>query len=115
MKMEHVAARALERVTRAADVLWEAVSPGDELGGPREDLEPFTDEKLREAVKLLNSAEDVLGAAIGPPDVSEGMKRVREASDTIELTQGLVPQMPRDVVIARADALRLLDGVTGRS
>lgn len=113
--MEKVTNPILERVTRAADILWEAVSPGDELRGPREDLDPFVDEKLREAVKLLQRAEEFLGAAIGLINEVEGMKLVGEASDAIELTRGLAARMPREVGVARADALRLLDALTGRS
>ena len=62
----------------------------------------------------LNRAEDSLAPGIGQPDLAEGIRDVRAASDAIESTRSLVPSMPHDVVVARADALRLLDVLTGR-
>jgi hypothetical protein len=70
------------------------------------------DAALRGIVKLLNQAEPKLTPGIGKPRTEQGMKFVEEASNELER---LAPsQLPRDVAVARADALRQLDKLTGR-
>ncbi len=109
--MEHPAA---EVAKRAADEL-NAVLSG-EPSGLRQDLDQFAADALRQAIALLDQAQASLrNGSIGDSSaVAEALESIREASDAIESTRGLVRWMPNDVVYARADALRLLDHATGR-
>jgi hypothetical protein len=106
---------ATEIVQRAAEELRGAVFRDDRQDGARSDLDEFPAEAFDRALTLLKEAEDCLDATLeDQSSVGEAMKRVREASDAIESTRGFVRWMPQEVVYARADALRLLDRLTGR-
>jgi hypothetical protein len=97
---------------RAAEELRAVLAPGE---GMREELDAYSADALDRALELLISAQDRL--TNGERDlmvIAEAIGEIREASDAIESTRGLVRWMPHEVVLARADALRILDGVTGR-
>lgn len=107
---------AVTRVRQAADELQTALFLGDGVNVRRQDLDGFAADALDRARRLLAEAENCFveapqGSSSG---VAEAMRWVREASDAIESTRGLVRWMPQEVVYARADALRILDGLTGR-
>ena len=98
---------------RAADELRAVLVVSEE--GARHELDQYSADALEHALALLLSARDRL--TNGERDlgvVAAAIDEIREASDAIESTRGLVRWMPHEVVLARADALRILDRVTGR-
>jgi hypothetical protein len=110
---------AVEIVRNAAETLDAALGDGGRASS-EQSLDAFPAAAFDSARTLLHEAQRYLDARTeaGAPStavaVAEAMKRVREASNEIESTRGFVRWMPRDLVIARADALRLLDRLTGR-
>lgn len=107
---------AVDSVRRAAEELHTVLFPAEGRRSQRQDLDEFAAQALDQAIQRLGEAEHFLrtGPQGSGAAVAEAMRRVREASDAIESTRGLVRWMPPDVVHARADALRLLDRLTGR-
>jgi hypothetical protein len=105
-----------DRATAAADELHRALYPTDEVRPPRDDVHEFISESWPDVLRLLRQAEDELDTGVGggEPRVSEGVLLVREASDLLELSGGMVTVAPPEVGRAYADALRQLDRMTGR-
>lgn len=99
-------------MTRAAEILFAAISPGDEMRGSRSDLPPVADERLRSALRLVNEAEDLLSPGFGQPDERGGEAKLIEASRELEALR--IFELPHDVVLAVAKTLRLIDPLTGR-
>jgi hypothetical protein len=96
-----------KRAATAADILHALVHPGDEVGGPREDLHADDVEALQQVVRVLGDVEDELSPGMGVPN-PDGLRLLREARDVL----GRVPswRLPdNDAQRDYADALRLID------
>jgi len=97
------------RVSRAADALFARLHPGDEVRGPRTDLDPVVARHLGDALALVRLAEAELdkGFSAEEPNAASGMKLVEEALDQLHaIAQFMGPAVPRDVGRAYADAER---------
>jgi hypothetical protein len=100
---------AARRVTRAAETLHRAFYPGDEVRGPREGVRPEAVEAVDGILRLLADAEDVLAPGVGPADVTEGERLVREALDLLERFLPVwMLDGDDDLIRARADVEREL-------
>lgn len=73
-----------QRAERAADNLYAAVHPGDEVRGPRDDLPRELLIALQQSINALGRAADALAPGIGLPDVDTGSESLAQVREFLE-------------------------------